>query len=106
MLYILSSNSLETEGDFPHGHMSSIFMERPMCFTPKDDKYHLWSILPSDEVALPPSKQIHRAQEAMSACVAEAATSLVEPVETGVTCTFTWPFTLMTSPKGGIIIIN
>ena len=27
---ILSSNSLETEGDFPHGHMSSIFMERPM----------------------------------------------------------------------------
>ena len=28
---ILSSNSLETEGDFPHGKMSSIFMERPMC---------------------------------------------------------------------------
>ena len=28
---ILISNSLETIGDFPHGHMSSIFMERPMC---------------------------------------------------------------------------
>ena len=38
---ILSSNSLEIEGDFPHGLMSSIFMERPMCFPPKVDKYHL-----------------------------------------------------------------
>ena len=28
---ILSSNSLETGGDLPHGQMSSIFMERPMC---------------------------------------------------------------------------
>ena len=28
---ILISNSLETEGDFPHAKMSSIFMERPMC---------------------------------------------------------------------------
>ena len=28
---ILSSNSPETEGDFSHGQMSSIFMERPMC---------------------------------------------------------------------------
>ena len=37
----LSSNSLETEGDFPHGKMSSIFMERPMSLPPKDDKYHL-----------------------------------------------------------------
>ena len=38
---ILSSNSLETEGDLPHGKMSSIFMERPLCFPPKVDKYHL-----------------------------------------------------------------
>ena len=38
---ILSSNSLETKGDFPHGKMSSIFMEMPMCLPPKDDKYHL-----------------------------------------------------------------
>ena len=38
---ILSSNSLETEVDLPHGKISSIFMERPMCFPPKDDKYHL-----------------------------------------------------------------
>ena len=37
----LSSNSLETEGDLPHGQMSSIFMERPMCFPQKADKYHL-----------------------------------------------------------------
>ena len=36
---ILSYN--ETEGDLPHGKMSSIFMERPMCFSPKADKYHL-----------------------------------------------------------------
>ena len=53
---ILSSNSLETEGDLPHGKMSSIFMERPMCLPPKADKYRLRSILPSDEAALPPSK--------------------------------------------------
>ena len=52
---ILSSNSLETKGDFPHGQMSSIFMERPMCFPPKADKYRLRSSLPSDEAALPPS---------------------------------------------------
>ena len=38
---ILSSNSLETESDFPHGKMSSIFMERPMCFPPKANKYCL-----------------------------------------------------------------
>ena len=38
---ILSCNSIETEGDFPHGYMSSIFMERPMCFPPKAYKYHL-----------------------------------------------------------------
>lgn len=81
----LSSNSLETEGDLPHGQMSSIFMERPMCLPPKADKYRLRSSLPSDEAALPPSKRRHRAQEAMSACVAEAATALVEPVATGVT---------------------
>ena len=36
---ILSSNSLETEGYFPHGQMPSIFMERPMCLPPKADKY-------------------------------------------------------------------
>ena len=65
--------------------MSSIFMERPMCFLPKADKYHLWSSLPSVEVDLPPSKQRHWAQEAMSTCVAEGATTLVEPVPTGVT---------------------
>ena len=53
---ILSSNSLETEGDFPHGKMSSIFMERPMCFPPKDDKYRLRSNLLSDESTLCPSK--------------------------------------------------
>ena len=28
---ILSSNSIETEGDLPHGKMSSLFMERPIC---------------------------------------------------------------------------
>ena len=38
---ILSSNSLETEADFPHGHMSSFFMERTMCFPPTYDKYRL-----------------------------------------------------------------
>jgi len=80
----ISSNSLETEGDLPHGQMSSIFMERPTCLPPKADKYRLRSSLPSDEAALPPSKRRHRAQEAMSACVAEAATALVEPVTTGV----------------------
>ena len=48
------------------------------------DKYHLRSILSSDEATLPPSKRSHRAQEAMYACV-EAATALVEPVATGVT---------------------
>ena len=37
---ILSSNSLESKGDFPYGKMSSIFMEMPMCFPPKVDKYH------------------------------------------------------------------
>ena len=50
---ILSSNSLETEGDLPHGKMSSIFMERPMCLPPKADKYRLRSSLPSDEATLP-----------------------------------------------------
>ena len=82
---ILSSNSLENEVDLPHGKMSSIFMERPMCFPQKDDKYCLWSILSSDEFALPPSKWLHRARESMPACVAEAATALVEPMATGVT---------------------
>ena len=38
---ILSSNSIETEGDLPHGQMSSIFMERPMCLPPKANKYCL-----------------------------------------------------------------
>ena len=38
---ILSSNNLETKGDLPHGQMSSIFMERPMCFPPKANKYRL-----------------------------------------------------------------
>ena len=38
---ILSSNSLETEGDFPHRNMSSIFMEMPMCFPPNANKDHL-----------------------------------------------------------------
>ena len=52
---ILSSNRLETKGDLPHGKMSSIFMERPMCLPPKADKYCLRSGLPSDEVSLPPS---------------------------------------------------
>ena len=47
------------------------------------DKYHLRSILSSDEAALPPSKWSHRAQEAMFACV-EAATALVELVATSV----------------------
>ena len=60
-------------------------MERPMCFPPKDDKYHLWSILSSDEVSLPPSKWRHWAQEAMSGFVAEVANDLLEPVATGVT---------------------
>ena len=49
------------------------------------DKYCLRSSLSSDEVALPPSKRCHRAQEAMSTCVAEDATALLEPVEIGVT---------------------
>ena len=48
------------------------------------DKYHLRSILLSDEASLPPSKRIHQAQEAMSACV-EATTALVELVATSVT---------------------
>ena len=48
------------------------------------DKYHLRSSLPSDEAALPPSKRRHQSHESMFACV-EAATSLVEPVEIGVT---------------------
>jgi len=52
-----------------------------ICFLA--DKYRLRSSLPSDEAALPPSKRRHWAQEAMSACV-EAATALVEPMETGV----------------------
>ena len=52
---ILSSNSLETKGDLPHGQMSSIFMERLMCLPPKTDKYRLRSSLPSDEAALPHS---------------------------------------------------
>ena len=56
-----------------------------MCLPPNTDKYHLRSSLPSDEVALPPSKRRHRAQEVMSRCVAEAATTLVEPMPTGVT---------------------
>ena len=60
-------------------------MERPMCFPPKADKYRLRSSLSSDEAALPPSKRCHRAQEAMSACVVEATTALVEPLATGVT---------------------
>ena len=82
---ILSSNSLETEGDLPHGKMSKIFMERPMCLPPKADKNRLWSSLPSDEVSLPLSKRRHWDQEAMSACVAEAATALVELEATSVT---------------------
>ena len=48
------------------------------------NKYHLRSILSSDEATLPPSKQSHQARESMYACV-EAATALVEPVATGVT---------------------
>ena len=54
-----------------------------MCLPPKVHKYRLWSSLQSDEVSLAPSN--HRAQEAMPACVAEVATSLVEPMATGVT---------------------
>ena len=65
---IISSNSLESEGDLPHGQMSSIFMERPMCFPPKADKDILISILPSDDAAMPPSKCCHHDHEAMSAC--------------------------------------
>ena len=38
---ILSSNSLESKGDLPHGKMYLVFMERPMCFPPKVDKYCL-----------------------------------------------------------------
>lgn len=76
--------SLETEGDLPHGQVPSILMERATCLPPKADKYHLRSSLLSDEAALPPSKRRHRAQEAMSACVAEAATASVEPMTTGV----------------------
>ena len=60
-------------------------MERPMCFPPKVDKYHLRSSLLNDEATLPPSKRCHRAQEAMSACVAEVAIALVEPVATSMT---------------------
>ena len=62
-------------------------MEMPICFPPKDDKHRLRSIISSDEVSLPPSKRRHEAQEYMSTCLAEAATSLVDPVETGVTFT-------------------
>ena len=65
--------------------MSSIFMEIPMCLPPKADKYHFWSILPSDDVSLPLSKRCLWAQEAMSPCVAENEIALVEPVETGAT---------------------
>ena len=43
------------------------------------------SILPSDEASLPPSKWRQRAQEAMSTCVVDVATALVDPVATGVT---------------------
>ena len=50
-------------------------MERPMCFPPNANKYSLRSSLPNDEVVLPLSKRCHRAQEAMSACVAEASTT-------------------------------
>ena len=57
---ILSSNSIETKGDFSHGNMSSIFMERCMCFPPKDNKYCLRSSLLSDEASLPPSKRRHQ----------------------------------------------
>ena len=53
-----------------------------ICFLA--DKYLLRNSIPSDEAALPHSKQRHWAQEAMSACV-EAATALVEPVATSVT---------------------
>ena len=49
------------------------------------NKYHLRSSLSSDEAALPHSKRCHRDHEAMFACVAEAATALVEPAATGVT---------------------
>lgn len=81
---VTSSNIHETEGDLLHGQMPSILIERPTCLPPKADKYRLRSSLPSDEAALPPSKRRHRAQEAMSACVAEAATASVEPMTTVV----------------------
>ena len=53
--------------------------------TPKDDKYRLRIILPSDDVSLPPYKRCLWAQEVMSPCGAEDATALVEPEATGVT---------------------
>ena len=49
------------------------------------DKYRLRSSLSSDEAPPPPSKRCHWAQEAMSACVAQVANALLEPVATGVT---------------------
>ncbi|KAH9312651.1 hypothetical protein KI387_027686, partial [Taxus chinensis] len=53
---------------------SSTSVQRDPCLPHKADKYRLRGSLADDEAALPPSKRLHRALEAMSACAAEAAT--------------------------------
>ncbi|XP_057820295.2 uncharacterized protein LOC131033169 isoform X2 [Cryptomeria japonica] len=71
----MGSSSPQIEANSSHGEKSSFVLGKAMCLPPKADKYRLRSSLPGDEAALPPSKRRHRAQEAMSACVAEAATA-------------------------------
>ncbi|KAH9323709.1 hypothetical protein KI387_018348 [Taxus chinensis] len=79
----MGSNSPPIERNFLHGEKSLHLLGMATCLPPKADKYRLRSSLQGDEAALPPSKRRHRAQEAMSACVAEAATALMDPVTTG-----------------------
>ncbi|EFJ36239.1 hypothetical protein SELMODRAFT_404055 [Selaginella moellendorffii] len=44
-----------------------------LSLPPKAEKYRMRNSLADSEAALPPSKRLHRALEAMTACVAEAA---------------------------------
>eukprot|EP01018_Ginkgo_biloba_P025613 Gb_39860 [translate_table: standard] len=67
-----------------HCQDSTIYVERDHCLPLKADKYRLRGSLADDETALPPSKRLHRALEAMSAYAAESDTVSIEVQSTTV----------------------
>ncbi|XP_057837984.2 protein HUA2-LIKE 2 isoform X2 [Cryptomeria japonica] len=69
----VSLKPADIERTCTYSQASTISVQRDTCLPHKADKYRLRGSLADDETALPPSKRLHRALEAMSACAAEAA---------------------------------